>query len=659
MLDPPRNPPRLPLDREPTVEEEVACHTAWLCEQHKGLSAERVAGVLGRMAASGWPLTFGMNSGRNTVQVAVSCFGADGATRLLENEDPTELLWRIETYGAIANVTSPVYDLPELAGRIERLIATMCATRDSLLEVGYPAIHVSRWHFPDRAFASHLPVKGYLTVEKTRRADGELTLEYSWPVRAADVLHAEASSDAPRGAWRGFWQTHGGDYLLEEGTQVEAVAYQDAALIAGLSLVDAGRLQRLRPQLLDLKLAVLRILAQALRGVDRAAVWSCSLMLLSEMLLEEDARFLLEMDRWFVGRAFGEEGTTACTAPLMPGGLSELLGVIAHVEQELTVGLHATTHRNLARLLQPRGQSRLEPGHYLRARACGEGKLVDLALNRFRSLSAEAEAHYAEFTQRAGKALESELKVRLTLDVRRQELAFCSAYLSHLRQSLTPRQPPPPLPRVLGPPRAPGKASTNVFRGTETSWIISFEGVRVELSREQGGHEYLVQLLRSPRQTFRTAELAAAMIGAPPRLTSSAHEDLSSADWEALEGLSMRMGDDTEHLGRADSPGASRHTLQETREQLQAARAAGNTALARVIRAQLAELEADGGARRPRQRRGLRRPAAAVKKSIQRAVKELESELPSLGAHLRSAVKSFHSYEYLVYDPSPPATWET
>ena len=98
---------------------------------------------------------------------------------------------------------------------------------------------------------------------------------------------------------------------------------------------EPAQLERLRPQLFELKNRVLSIVAQSLSQKSDNGLWERCIQLLTESLNAENVHFLFKMDSLYLPLETRLSGSVARTSKMIPGGLTDLLEVIGHCEKEI------------------------------------------------------------------------------------------------------------------------------------------------------------------------------------------------------------------------------------------------------------------------------------------------------------------------------------
>jgi hypothetical protein len=305
---------------------------------------------------------------------ALALFEQEQHDKLEERDGLAYLLSTAQMYvGA-----PPLFTLDELARLTVELIDYLERNRPHLIETGRPRtiFHSSGW------------LRGKLT-----------NLYYT--KLPASVLHPFAGRDEPMVL----------TWTRRENDGSAQVSYEETDLIEGLEPADADRLAAGRPKLLDLKIAVLRVLHDAIRNRVSDGLWTRCLRLITETLSADEADLYLRIDRQYSGYDIrtgesmeGEEGG------LIPSGLSDLFETIGHYEEELTIGQWHHLREALVPILEVHKFDTLHLGarSYYEVIAQGHKRLFDVASDRYHARLAREESFWQAFRRRVNEALANE-----------------------------------------------------------------------------------------------------------------------------------------------------------------------------------------------------------------------------------------------------------
>jgi hypothetical protein len=201
-------------------------------------------------------------------------------------------------------------------------------------------------------------------------------------------------------------------------------------VFARLTPEDARRVRAGRGALLDLKVAVVRRLAEAARRWSADGLWGDCLMLLTGALQVSDVEFWLRMDG-----VFGPFDVREGILPQGPGhnvvgGLSALLRLIGSFEVNISVGLWEAT-RQAQECLPRLGR----PASYFDLAGRRERARLDRALEHLVLLADRSRDAWAEFGHRVNAALEGDAWA---------DLVRASANLGGTPATLDPAEAVPP-----------------------------------------------------------------------------------------------------------------------------------------------------------------------------------------------------------------------
>jgi hypothetical protein len=448
-------------------------------------------------------------------------------------------------------------------------------------------------------------------------------------------------------------------------SQVVECAYEDAGLLAGMAPADAARIESDRPRVFEAKLQLVERLAEAAGRRDASGLWDACLAVLTKPFNAEDVEFYLRMDRLYVGDD-ARAGLAGLLHPkAMPGGLTNMLEVAGHVEQEITIGLFDRARGGLpAALLQAlREPSRVWPGHRWRYFAMldrPDRGALDLALEETLARAGEEEAFWQNFRHRLREALRSEFRVLVPVEIHPRHVALVGPMVQHVADHLQERRDRGEL--VVGMPPA-----RNIFRRDGNSWTICFDR-RMIAKPDSLGLFYIALLLARPGRILGPSDLRAAHAAykADPErwYRARAKGAVLVGRGEADEDDPDALGSVTPDLGAAVTEEAEREfrrRCQELEEEIAKASRAGDDHEAKGHRNELEALmrlwTGDRGlGGRPRKLSpAAKRDNDAVRNPIKLVLEDLRQAHPPLWEHLRQWLTVGGQYGYA---PRPPVEWD-
>jgi hypothetical protein len=209
----------------------------------------------------------------------------------------------------------------------------------------------------------------------------------------------------------------------------ERVAQAEADLLEGFEISDALELERLRAIVFILKLAVIEEAEHALRSDGTCEVWPTCLGKFVAALSADEAAFLSRMDTAYRNPPAGNRLSHALAAilrmrvPAEPGGLSNLIDLVGHVEQECTIGLMHNTREALGDLVtsSDTGQvlgSGLSWPYFEFIGRTNEQETVESAVSVFIECDANENEFWPRFYARVEAALGKQFESKVLIEFR-------------------------------------------------------------------------------------------------------------------------------------------------------------------------------------------------------------------------------------------------
>jgi hypothetical protein len=283
---------------------------------------------------------------------------------------------------------------------------------------------------------------------------------------------------------------------------------------------DRERLIMGRGKLFRLKIAVIEELLQAIRHQPPTNLWEKCLPLLTEALSADDAEFYLRMDRLYMGYDAVHKGPPVEIPNLdRPGGLTDLLEVIGHCEEELTVGAFSKTRNLLGVLVTFDALKRpiLQLNNYFEAAQHPLKDVLDSALDLFSSFEPKVSDFWENYVNRVNQALRAEFYVEPIngVKVKRKIMLSYELLTTFLSGSIKPHF------EATGkfPWNPPSYAQDTqmrdefVFRKEKGGdfWTIIYEGRACPPLRDMKGFQYISLLLDHADEPFSSFLLDVAL----------------------------------------------------------------------------------------------------------------------------------------------------
>jgi hypothetical protein len=385
----------------------------------------------------------------------------------------------------LADPTTPLYALSELARRLAEFTAHQEANREGLLGRGHPTTTFASSPFLDlwlnKLYYVKAPVHTGIfgatpraayddRYTARRRLAAPATAHKFWRPAAewAEAARTNQTSPCPARLYTwGRW----------EDIQASACAYDQADPVTRLTEDDVEWLPTVRPAVLDFKLRALGVLRLAAESGTAEGLWERCLEALNATLGGVEAvKRLLRTDARYAGynalSGLQEQDEVSC----VPGGLTNVLEVIGHVEKELTVGTYRKTRAALGdlvvldRLDRPSLVCAGGKDPYLALAAKGPLDRVRAALDLWAELDTRETGLWEDFRQRLARALEADMRTSAVVPVPAKYQALVQPVLEHEAAALIRRLEAGDR-SLAGRPRAPKRPTAKFSR---------FEGLRWE-----------------------------------------------------------------------------------------------------------------------------------------------------------------------------------
>lgn len=348
--------------------------------------------------------------------------GVERAWEFLASVDLDELARRVRLTRFLCHPGTPLLSAHGLADAIDACRRHQERARGALLTAGVPAIR-------RREDLVHV---GFV--------DMRLRCLYftDWKILVDAAAHPVAVAGCP--------SCEAGDHDPESMHET-----QDRR-VDGLNDADAARLVQLRERVLAVKIKVLTILDRALRLGQVGKAEEC-FGVIFETLLQDELEFLLRMDRCYAGVDVitGEQrGNRSGFA----GGLTDLLYLIGHVEQEIELGTFSKTRAAIDAYRRDHArQLNWEPfDHYFTVVLTPERAAADELLDVHVSLSERMGKFLSAFGRRVGKLFQDEARVVTEFgDAKAKHAAGYVAHIQWLRAHMAATDRLPTVVSHLGP----------------------------------------------------------------------------------------------------------------------------------------------------------------------------------------------------------------
>lgn len=208
---------------------------------------------------------------------------------------------------------------------------------------------------------------------------------------------------------------------------LEISSFTDAVVIP---IDESNRLIEMRPRLFDMKLAVLRELQSAARHMNPEKMWDRCLAILVDTITAEETDFLFEIDSYYE-LFHSYTGNLALSQArrrqymASGGGLTEILQLVGHFEEELTIGTMSHLYNMIGDVINPKSgrypygiessdDKQKSRNYYVTIAQKGREE-VDNALAAYLTLEKRARTFRNDYEKRVNSALENELYEEITV----------------------------------------------------------------------------------------------------------------------------------------------------------------------------------------------------------------------------------------------------
>lgn len=373
------------------------------------------------------------------------------------------------------------------------------------------------------------------------------------------------------------------------------------------------------------------------------------------------------MDHFYTGHDVRSGKSTDNAVGLNPGGFSNILEVIRHYTQELTLGTYAHTRQALGDLVEsnPPHRPELLVRSYYKVVGRPERQRLDAAIDVFLSLMPGALDLAADYARWINEALANEFSDEVIVRVRvKRPLAHklepqVRTFAEWVKAQLetTGSVPQLSLTALTVAPTAEG----NVFRKEGQFWTIKYQGQVVHVPNTKGWR-YIAYLVHHEGREFHALTLATALEGHHVDAPRWGHSQpsgttLREPSLHVAGGGGMRFQPEA---GTQDEYRRRWNEIKEDEEELQQAERENNQErvieLKEVIDWRKRQLAADIGigGRERTTAEPYEKARKAISNAINRGLRNIVEEHPALYEHLDAAIKQG---THLSYTPNTAPKW--
>lgn len=334
------------------------------------------------------------------LEEALLALPSEAALQLIEEEDLPQLARRVQNVEWLVADDTPYFALDELAGHVATFRSYLLDHRDYIIQTGLPprSFRECRWLYTNlgrlydtRTSSSPWPSDEFMTRSRRRKGSDP----YTW-----------VKTPSANGIFCG------GDIVPCE--------YHEADYLNGLCQEDADRLEAARDRLFEVKLRAMELLGEAARRRNVGSLWADFLKTLSDAFTPEEVSFLAKMDRFYLGTDALDGGDSEIDDATIPGGLSNWVGTIGHVEKEIGIGTLDRTKAAMPpalfeKLIATDDTSRECRWAYLRVVGTSDKARLDAIMRQMFQRYEREKIFFTEFRQRVKDSLFGEFRLPVSV----------------------------------------------------------------------------------------------------------------------------------------------------------------------------------------------------------------------------------------------------
>src|ERR1043166_3456266 len=350
---------------------------------------------------------------------AITSFGGEQAVRLIEQQDLVAMARRVAVVEYLAQQDTPLLTLQELASCTRSFIASLHEHRKYLLDFGLlpQSFRPCRWLYLHLGRLYDVKATGSPCPADEICSGSDELPPYRW-IRWTRNENRKAGHKRRRAS-----------DVVFRSSAFTACEYGDADLLDGMQEEDASRIEKERRRIFKVKLGLLDLLASAAEPRDASQLWSDCLAVLTKEFNAEEVDFYLRMDRFYL-ETNAPDGLGAGVEPRRsPGGLTNLLEVVGHFEQEIKCGVldwaRTALDRSLLDALRtPPERDNLHRWRYFALFDRAARAVLDEVIDGAASRTTAAEAFWNEYRNRVSDAMREEFRVLVPIELHPRYLSL-------------------------------------------------------------------------------------------------------------------------------------------------------------------------------------------------------------------------------------------
>jgi len=408
----------------------------------------------------------------------------------------------------------PLVSIDELANLVDGLAGYLARNALSLAHTGFPNTEYDDSFWFHAAFATVYPTKipAYVLNHADSAGAGN-GYTYLWPAQTAtslDVGELRTLLPSAFGEGPGFWYGSGFRAYTNDCELVQCVPYKQAALLECFTSADDLLISHLRTKVIDIGRAILAELASSLSTRNPQDLRRRCTDILTKGLNAEEFDSLGRADYHMAHNLGLSYSALGCYNLVHGSFLGNLITLIGHCEEELTIGRLSHTRETIASAFSRAPAFGSAPGQFWYDEIDGtkDRIAVDRAYDVFHSLARDEMAFWESFrrwTRDVGKEFYTNI---FGERVRRRDQPGFETYMRQQAKlaastlELTGRFPELRIASQGPAARTPG----NSFAKTGDLWTVTYDGMTVHL-KDSKGVRYIAFLLKNPGKPFLATHL--------------------------------------------------------------------------------------------------------------------------------------------------------
>jgi hypothetical protein len=355
------------------------------------------------------PESYAVDLAESALEGAYRALTWQKAIEFLKGLSAAELATHLRVSRLLAGTNSdygvPLYSRHELADQLIDFNRFLQADHEHLLKTGLPSKSFGGSRWLSSQLAKLYPV---------RCTENDEPFEEPVTYRGEKVAY--------------YWSKVVRDLCRLEIHEVR-VPQDDADFLEGFTAAEAVKLELLREKVLELKHSVLEEAVQELQSSGESDLWEKCLPHLVATLSADEAEFLSRMDAAYRNPPAGRNLSHALAAmlrtriPSEPGGFSNLIELVGHVQQECMIGTMHRTREALGEFVADDGD------HPVLSSASAWSyfdfvdddyaqETIESAISQFLECEAREREFWAAFRNRVESAVSEKFDREITIEVR-------------------------------------------------------------------------------------------------------------------------------------------------------------------------------------------------------------------------------------------------